>query len=344
MPYQTKLLHKNSIRYIHTINIMSPSRTTGSAVIPQQRRARSISVDDIGDLTHGDDNDVNDPVVMNPFTSPTSGSRSSRNFQSDDGANVATTPTTKKIRTNRRKYTKDQKSVASTSHSNHAENESQSHTNIDPLMGSMEFDESQASFTIDENVLLPGMNTNNENGGSGSHDSSSSSSDSNDASSQSTEYSNSLEKRRAKQKKNEMTIGQKETLSLRRTRSTLFGLVITIGILGAIIISNITVQKEIQTFEHDFKSIGEGIVQSIQQHMHLQFQSFDTLANDIVTLANQEPPGSLGWPFITIPSSASILERYMALLHTSLVCIYPIVQASQRTQWEQYANAAQGWM
>ena len=322
---------------------MNPSTTTGHAVVPQQRRERSMSVDDVGDFSHGNDNHVNDSVViMNQNTS-----NSNSLVATDDGVNVNTTAITRPTRATRRKF-KDQKSVASTSNSNHTDN--QSHTNIDPLMGSMEFDESQASVLIDENGFLPGVNEDDAHNGGRPHASNASSSSMDDSSSsssssnQSSEYSNSMEKRRARSKKNELTVGQKETMALRRTRSTLFALVIVIAIMGAIIISAITVQKELETFEHDFQLIGDGIVDHLEQHLHLQLQSLDTLANDVITLTNQEEFNTLGWPFITIPSSSSILERYMALLHTSLVCMYPIVHASQRTQWEQYSTSAQGWV
>jgi hypothetical protein len=205
--------------------------------------------------------------------------------------------------------------------------------------------------------MLPGESSNNNHDNNnnienvGHRDTISMSSDSSDTSSssgsdgsQSSDYTNSIEKRRARSRKNELTVGQKETMALRRTRSTFIAFVVAIAILGAIIISAITVQKEVVTFEHDFKSIGEGIVAHIQQHLHIQFQSLDTLANDIVMLTEQDGSNSSEWPFITIPESASILERYMALLHTPMLCIYPIVHAPQRSQWEQYANEAQGWM
>ena len=211
-------------------------------------------------------------------------------------------------------------------------------------MGSMEFEESQASFAIDENVVLPGGLEAGP-GGLESHASSSSSSDDSDDSSQSSDYTNSLEKRRAAHKKSELTIGQKETLALRRTRSTLFGFIIAIAIIGAITISMITVQNEISSFERDFTMIGETIIEHIQQQMQLQYQSFDTLSNDIVTLVQYDSgSNTVAWPFVTIPSSSSILERYMTILHASLLCIYPIVPAAQRTQWEQYATLSQGWM
>jgi hypothetical protein len=136
---------------------MKPSNAT-------RHRARSISVDDIGDVSHS--TDVPDPyddstMILKPqqptttTTHTNSDSRHSSHSLADflmatgDMGNVTTitspnttttnTTTTRPRKTNRRKISKDQKSVTSTTNSNPAEN------NIDPLMGSMEFEESQAS-------------------------------------------------------------------------------------------------------------------------------------------------------------------------------------------------------
>ena len=293
-------------------------------------RVRSIVVP--VDVSHSNDymNDDTDFMVMNHYTSPTKNG-DQRLPMVDNASKTITRP-------NRRTSAKTQGSVDGSKSVG-----SDDIKNLDPLMGSMEFDQSHNSFAVEDEVGFPGAdNDENMGGGGGGNDDLSVSSSESSASSKSSEYTNSAEKRRAAQKKRELTIGQKETLAIRRTRSTLFCFIISIAVIATITISMVIVNKELESFERDFTIIGETIAHEIQLKINSQYQALDTLSNDIVAIT--EGSNSSEWPFVTVPSSSSILERYMSVIQTPLLSIYPIVQASQRTQWEQYATGTQGWM
>jgi hypothetical protein len=229
---------------------------------------------------------------------------------------------------------------------NNADHTSQYGDHSEILAGSMVFDDSHTSFEIDEGVELPRMDDNNRPSQSqnddGDYDSDSSSSSSSKAS---TEYSTSTDRRRALRKKQEgttLSVGQKETIALRRTRSILFLFIVVIALIGAITIWMITLQSEKVTFEHDFYKLGTQVQVHVETHIKQQLQTLDTLATEVSLYVQHEANSS--WPFVTISSSAPILERYLQLLIAPVVNIYPIVPANLRKQWEEYSVREQSWM
>jgi hypothetical protein len=200
--------------------------------------------------------------------------------------------------------------------------------------GSIVFNDSHTSFVIEDGVQLPGMHPTN--GGSRGASSSGST-----TTRSSEEFSRSADRRRAMQKKRELTVGQKETLALRRIRVLLFAVTLFIAIAGAIGMYMITQQENMVTFESSFVAQGAMVLQHFETHVLQELQALDTLSNDITALVEDR---KLTWPFVTIPESAPILERYLQLLNAAIVAIFPIVPAHLRSQWEQYSVKEQGWM
>jgi hypothetical protein len=263
---------------------------------------------------------------------------------------------------------------------NNSRNDDDDHDDEDDnlLMGSMEFEESQASFAVDDGVVLPGDQKNRSNNqsqpytdelqmsrasaasGMSSNSSGGSSSNSSSSSSESSDYTNSVEKRRAQRKKRQLTIGDRESRVLHRTRSLLLMLIVGIAMIGSITISLITLQEQVQSFEHDFNLLSTTLLQHVQEQFQQQYQSLNTFRHEISTLVRHNdsivaPTTTtttttttdefpIEWPYITLRSSYAILERYLSMTNAAILQLVPIVSTSQITQWETYSTQSQSWM
>jgi hypothetical protein len=234
----------------------------------------------------------------------------------------------------------------------------------DVLMGSMEFDESEPSFAVDDGVVLPDDLKNPNRASNEPGDASSCASGMSAAlgNSKSSDYSNSAEKRRAKQQKRQLAIGETESTALHHTRSLLFLLITGIAMIGSITICMITLGEEVKAFENDFQALSTNLLQHLQGHLYQQLQSLDTLSHEITVLVENQvavggtnsnntrrslsTPGSqtVGWPFVTIRQSSFMLERYLSLSNAAMIQIHPLVTAPLQTQWEEFSVLSQDWM
>ena len=206
-------------------------------------------------------------------------------------------------------------------------------------IGSMEFNDSHTSFIMEEGVPLPQAHR----GAEGRHDDDDDASGGVSSASTSTrgsdDFSNSADRRRAQRKQRQLQVGQPETMALRRIRVLLFFVTLFVVVIGAIGMFMITQQNDINSFEQSFSSQGSMILQHVQARLLQQMEALDSLSTHISQYVVDQP--NVTWPEVTLPHSASVLERYLQLMNVAILTIYPIVSVGAREQWEQYSVEAQ---
>jgi hypothetical protein len=200
---------------------------------------------------------------------------------------------------------------------------------------SMEFNDSHTSFVMEAGVPLPQAGARGDDASGGVSSASTSTRFSDD-------FSNSADRRRANRNKRQLSVGLQEMLALRRIRVLLFFVTLFVVLLGAIGMFLITQRQDINSFEQIFASQGAMILQHVETHLQQQLEALDTLSTDITKFVVDDPNAT--WPWVTLPHSASLLERYLLLMNAAILTICPIVPVSLREEWELYSVQAQGWM
>jgi hypothetical protein len=138
-----------------------------------------------------------------------------------------------------------------------------------------------------------------------------------------------------------IVIGKKETKSVNRQRAIVVLVLIASTIGVAIGVYWYIYHSEKIQFEQNFVDDAHKVFESIGSSLERTLGAIDILTATIVSTAHYT---NQSWPFVTIPGFAIHAAKVRATSDGIGIFFQPVVQPSERIQWEEYSMKHQGWV
>lgn len=128
-------------------------------------------------------------------------------------------------------------------------------------------------------------------------------------------------------------LAKKETKAVTTMRLGLFATLIVATLVVACSAYFVVNSKERSAFESAFDNSGLKIVEAFQSIAERKLGAIATFASMITSHALSS---SSQWPLVTIPNMEAQAERIQSLAGSAKIAFAPIVEASDRLEWEDY--------
>ena len=99
-------------------------------------------------------------------------------------------------------------------------------------------------------------------------------------------------------------------------------------------------QTEVEDFEDDFQDLSDKLVESFEATFNDRMEVMRDMAEDYTSYAKD---ANQTWPFVTLPDVEYRARRTAKLAKLLFMIQVPIIEASNRQEWESYSNSVQGW-
>mmetsp|Transcript_117760 Transcript_117760/g.175888 ORF Transcript_117760/g.175888 Transcript_117760/m.175888 type:complete len:1128 (+) Transcript_117760:68-3451(+) len=134
-----------------------------------------------------------------------------------------------------------------------------------------------------------------------------------------------------------------ETRVVRRTKRTVFLVIIVAGILATVGIFYLVRAGEQETFTTEFETVTSEI-DDVSHFTASQAFSIVRSLSKSVTATILESSDNATFPFVTLPHWHVTAEETRIISGAEIVALAPLVHTSEKEAWEAYATAHQGWI
>mmetsp|Transcript_22665 Transcript_22665/g.50613 ORF Transcript_22665/g.50613 Transcript_22665/m.50613 type:complete len:1177 (+) Transcript_22665:27-3557(+) len=138
-----------------------------------------------------------------------------------------------------------------------------------------------------------------------------------------------------------LNIAKKEDMAVYTWRLIMFGVLISTTITIAILVYKLARKFESTKFETSFEVDSQKIYESLGRSMDTKLQAVDALAMLMVSSARLM---NETWPYTLLPDFASKAAKMRVLSHAIALQQYQYVVEDQRSEWEAFAKANEGWV
>jgi hypothetical protein len=136
-------------------------------------------------------------------------------------------------------------------------------------------------------------------------------------------------------------IAKEESKNLFRLKLLVFAVLLASTIGVAVAVYRYVSNAEQASFEEHFKGDSDKVLEAIGSTLELTLGSVDNFLVGMVSFARYT---NATWPFVTVPDYAVRLAKLRSLSKAVLVSQYHFVAGNERTDWEAYSVANDGWV
>ena len=137
-------------------------------------------------------------------------------------------------------------------------------------------------------------------------------------------------------------LAQKETRLVTWSKMVVLSIILMATVLAAVVTYKYTTKQEESMFENQFQDYAAQIAAISKSNAIHIFDIYDSFSRDIEAFAAGT---NASWPFVTIPRFRALVVAAMQQSDSDkMVALHPLVSESQRSQWESYSVANQGWI
>jgi len=138
-----------------------------------------------------------------------------------------------------------------------------------------------------------------------------------------------------------LNIARKENMAVKTWRLIMFSVLIITTISMAVIVFLFVSVNERREFSTSFDVNSQKIYESLLSSMDTKLEALDALAMFMVTNAQER---NETWPNTSLNEFASKAAKMRILSHAIALQEYKLVQEDERSEWEAYAKANEGWV
>lgn len=145
-------------------------------------------------------------------------------------------------------------------------------------------------------------------------------------------------------RKHKSKVAAKEHQRVVRARIFVLMLLAITAVLNAVIVYFFTLNQEKKDYDTHYDALADEIMQVIGENVRAAYVGMDAMSDGLTTRVTQGSEGTLTWPLVTFSNYPEFSSDVRNVTGALQIIHIPIVEESERTEWEQYSSENNDWV